>query len=143
MTPFSILCPPGIPSISHLLRTALERKEKGTESPWCQDPCWEGEPWTFGAALLPGSGQRQLVVASPVGDQPHSHSGCPSVCFGWPGSHQLFSSLMPQPSSGPALWCLCPGLSADIIPPRAGTTPGCGQESLRPRISFTAHEEWD
>ena len=56
----------------------------------------------FGAHLLPGSGQGEVEVASPGGVQPHSHSGCPSVCFGQPGSHPLFSSLMPQPSSGPA-----------------------------------------
>lgn len=33
---------------------------------------------------------------------------------------ELFSSLVLQPDSGPAFWCLCPGLNADRTPPGAG-----------------------
>lgn len=58
-------------------------------------------------------------MASPKGGQPPSLPSCLSVCL-VACPRELFSSLVPQTDSGPAFWCLCPGLNADRTPPRTG-----------------------
>lgn len=85
-------------------------------------------PWFWTGAARDGF--------SPGGPAPQSF-WLPPCLLCRPGSHQLFSSLTPQPRPGPALWCLCPGLTADITPPRTGHGSWAWARRLETRVAFT------